>query len=389
MSSQTLAFMKIALTFPGCHRRGGVERIVLECANFLAERGHETHLLVGEWDADLLNKQVIVHPVEFKGRMPLGDLKAYVNSAPEVLRELGNQIDVVAAHNVVSPFGVCWVHSVHAAWLEASSQRRGFSGRLRQKLNPFHSYVIGLEKTVFQGRNYKKLIAMTPQIREDLKRFYNVPFEDVVIMPNGFAPKEFNIESRNQKRDSMRQKLGFKPSDRVIIFVANELERKGFKPLLDALTSLKRDDVHLLAVGKLDAQAYATEIEKAGWKERVQFTGPTSNVADYYAASDVFALPTQYEAWGLVIVEALACGVPVLTSALAGAAVAVREGDDTNRTGTLLQNPDDVSEIAKKIVPLLEGKHASHAEISESVAQYAWNKVLLDYEKLLIQCAKT
>ena len=87
----------------------------------------------------------------------------------------------------------------------------------------------------------------------------------------------------------------------------------------------------------------------------------------------------------LVIVEAMACGLPVLTSALAGASVAVKEGS----TGNLLQNPDDVSEIAAKLTPILDGKHASESQIASSVAHYAWDKVLLDYEKLLAQHARS
>jgi len=115
----------------------------------------------------------------------------------------------------------------------------------------------------------------------------------------------------------------------------------------------------------------------------VQFTGPSSEVADYYAAADVFALPTQYEAWGLVIVEAMASGLRVLTSRLAGAAVAVDEG----RTGQLLDDPADVPEIATKLQMLLNADGPSPEEISASVAKYEWAQVLRGYESILAECA--
>ncbi|RYG53671.1 glycosyltransferase [bacterium] len=135
-----------------------------------------------------------------------------------------------------------------------------------------------------------------------------------------------------------------------------------------------------MAVGRLDATAYAAEIARLGIEKRVQFTGPSNNVASFYAASDIFALPTQYEAWGLVIVEAMACGLPVVTSALAGAAVAVESG----KTGVLLDNPDDEAEIARGLTHFLDQKQIDAQGISASVARYAWDQVLLDYERVLL-----
>jgi UDP-glucose:(heptosyl)LPS alpha-1,3-glucosyltransferase len=142
---------------------------------------------------------------------------------------------------------------------------------------------------------------------------------------------------------------------------------------------LKRKNIHLLAVGRLDASAYAAEIAKLGMSDRVHFAGSTNDIAKFYACADVFALPTQYEAWGLVIVEAMACGLPVLTSRLAGAAEAVKEG----WSGELLDNPRDVEEVSAKLSLLLDGHHADGQAISDSVSAYRWDRVLLKYEAIL------
>lgn len=374
--------MKVALTFSGCHRRGGVERIMLECANFMASRGHETHIVTAEHDAQFLHPEIVVHGVNVGNGNALSQLKEFVRSGPQVVAKVAPES--LGTFGAVTPPGVCWVQSVHAAWMEISAQRRDWKGRLKQRLNPFHPYVLNLEKERFGGRKYQHLIALTPDVKADLMRFYGVPETDIAVIPNGFEPKEFCL-ARCANRDETRANLGVENGEKVVVFCANELERKGFAPLFRALVSLRRDDVKLLAVGRLDSEAYAAEIERSGWGNRVIFTGPSSDVAQFYVASDVFALPTQYEAWGLVIVEAMACGLPVLTSALAGAAVAVQESENPeHRTGILLQNPNDSEEIAAKIAPLLDGKHAEAAAISRSVARYAWSEVLLDYEKLLL-----
>jgi UDP-glucose:(heptosyl)LPS alpha-1,3-glucosyltransferase len=371
--------LKIALSFPACQRRGGVERVMLECANFLASRGHATHILATIWDADSLHSDVQAHFVPARTTPPLLRLWSFKRQSARTLAAM-TEIERVGSFGIMSPPGVLWVQSVHGAWLEISAARRGWKARLKQKLNPVHPYTIHLEKKVFGGRTYRHLIALTPQVKADLIRLYRVPETDISIIPNGFSPEEFNVEMRGQWREKRRQQLGYKPEHQVVIFVANELERKGFGPLLRAIASLNRPNVHLLAVGRLSPSAYVAEIARLGLQQRVQFTGPSSEVASYYAASDVFALPTQYEAWGLVIVEAMACGLPVVTSALAGAAVAVEPGV----TGVLLQNPDDVQEIAASLTHFLDREVNDATAIAASVQHLAWSQVLLDYERVLL-----
>jgi UDP-glucose:(heptosyl)LPS alpha-1,3-glucosyltransferase len=150
------------------------------------------------------------------------------------------------------------------------------------------------------------------------------------------------------------------------------------------VASLEDPHLHILAVGRLDAGSYRDEIERLGMSRRVCFAGSSGRIARFYAAADLFALPTQYESWGLVIIEAMACGLPVLTSRLAGAAVAVRDGE----TGRLIEEPDNVREIGEGLRSLLAGRHASPEEISASVADYKWSRIFIQYEEALAASAR-
>ena len=377
--------MRIALLYPGCHRRGGIERVLLECVNFLAGRGHEVHLFASEWDTGLVDSSVICHRVRTAGSFPAAALLGYAFHSRRALAAMDPAPDAIGVFGVQCPAGgILWVPSVHGAWLQTSRRIRGPLARLKQRCNPFHTVVLALERLMFGGRKYTKLLAHTEDVRSDLKSLYNVPAGDVDILPNGYAETEFNLAARAAHREAVRKELGYSGTDRVVLFLANELERKGFGPLLRAVASLGDPNVHILAVGKRDPGAYKEEVERLGMSRRVHFTGPSGKVAPYYAASDVFALPTQYEAWGLVIVEAMACGLPVLTSRLAGAAVAIREGE----TGRLLDDPRDPQEIAAALRPLLDGRHASAEAISESVAAYHWSRILLLYEQALVEGSK-
>lgn len=377
--------MRVALSYPGCHRRGGVERVMLECANHVAQQGHEAHAYAAAWgQPGELRPEVIRHTVNARTKphalFPLAFRRGYQSA----LNQQKPPPDVLAGFGVESPDdAVTWVTSVHKSWLEISGRQRDWKGRVRQRCNPFHPVILSLERHLFGGRRYRRLIALTDQVKEDLLHHYGVPESDVTVIPNGFAPTEFNVARRLALRAEMRHLLGYSDEQKVVVFVANELERKGFGPLLRGLSTLRSRDTCLLVVGRVSPAPYQAEIDGLGLRERVRFVGSTDDAGRYYAAADVFALPTVYEAWGLVIVEALACGLPVLTSRLAGAAVAVNDGT----TGLLLDDPRSISEVAAKLAILLEGRHAGPEQTAGTVAQYAWSQVLRKYEQLLINSA--
>lgn len=376
--------MRVALSFPGCHRRGGIERVMLEAANFLESRGHETHVFAGEWD-ETLRAGVIRHQIALRAKSPSKKVTQFIAASHPALRAMQPPPDAVGSFGVLAPpNGVVWMQSVHRAWLEISRHERDWKGRLKQKANPFHGLILRLEREQLQGRHYAHVVALTDVVKRDIMRFYEVPSEDITVIPNGFAPQEFNVERREAECETMRRKLGFAPDDKVVIFVANELERKGFGPLLEAVASLHDNRVRVLAVGRLNRADCQAQISRLKLDKQVHFTGPSSDVASFYAAADVFALPTQYEAWGLVIVEAMACGLPVLTSRLAGAAVAVRE----RWSGFLLDHPRDVGEIAGKLRLLLDGVHAQPPKIADSVLEYSWSQILPRYEDVLMRYGK-
>lgn len=380
--------MRIALTFPGCHRRGGVERVLVECANTLASRGHAIHVFASDIDPAVLAPSVTAHRIDCGSGPKLLQTARFADRAQAAMESAaktsGQQWGGHGSFGVVCPpGGVLWVQSVHREWLAISRATRSLSGRLKQTLNPFHHFIHAREKTHFLRRNYKHLIALTPTVEDELVRHFRIPRADISVLPNGFRPAEFSSALRLQNRDAKRRQLGYADSDRVIVFAANETERKGLIPLIHAIAQLGDPAVKLLAVGRLNPAESAPAIAQHNLASRIHFTGPTSSVADFYAAADVFALPTKYEAWGLVIIEAMATGLPALTSRLAGAAVAITEGPSSAATGSLLDNPTNPNEIAEKLRPLLAGRHAPPESIAASVQPYTWDRILDRYEDLL------
>jgi UDP-glucose:(heptosyl)LPS alpha-1,3-glucosyltransferase len=373
--------MKVALSFPGCHRRGGVERVVFECAGFLAQRQHEVTVFAEEWEEDdqrgVHYHRVVArrHPAFLRG-------SSYFHESTAALARQG--FDVLNTHGAVCPTGgVHWVQSVHRAWLERCREfRPPFSpARIRQRLNPLHPVILKLEETHFRERRYRKVIATTEQVRADLQRFYDVPPSDVEVIPNGFSPVEFSPERRAERRPGMREKLGLKPDDIALLFVANELDRKGFETVLGALKILDSPRLQLLAIGKPSVATIQKSAQRFGVAGQVKACGPTSDVAAYHAAGDLFVLPTQYEAFSLAILESLGSGVPVITTNVPGARDAIRPGEN----GWLLQDPKSAEELAAALSPLLDNarREALSATTPATAAQYRWPNVLERYEQLL------
>jgi UDP-glucose:(heptosyl)LPS alpha-1,3-glucosyltransferase len=238
-----------------------------------------------------------------------------------------------------------------------------------------------MEGELLRERTYKRLIALTPSVLEDLKQFYGVPNEDVDILPNGYTSDEFHVGLRALYRVEMRMEIGVPLDAWVVLFVGNEWERKGLLPLMEAIAALGDVKIHLVAVGRLPQAMVQRNAADLGLLGRVHTVSSTSSVNRWFGMADVFALPTVYEAWGMVVIEAMASGLPVLTSSLAGASEAV----DIGKNGFLLKEPRSVEEIVDGIERLRQGVLWDSDLISQSVVKYEWSLIFKKYKSILMR----
>jgi UDP-glucose:(heptosyl)LPS alpha-1,3-glucosyltransferase len=374
--------LDVLLAFPECHKRGGVERIMYECADFLATRNHNVQVLANVVDENLLRfPNVTKHDTHVKKTVWfLNGLRYYI-AATRQANKL--DFDVMNTHGCVAPVGgVPWVQSVHRAWIEVSHGLRPDPiQRIRQRLNPLHPVLLMLEREHFAKRQYRKIIVTTSDVRSDLQRIYSVPESDVEIVPNGFNPIEFNPEKRLQNRSEMRLQFGFTDRQFVLLFAANELERKGFYTLLRSMNRLRDTNVVVLVVGRYDPVEAQQSVDKHKLSDKIRLCGSSTNIAEYHAAADAFVLPTKYEAFCLAILEALGSGLPVITTEVPGAYNAIVEGVN----GLLVSNPEDVVQLASTIRTLV-GLYRDDflpTIITNTVEQYQWPTVLQRYEQVL------
>jgi UDP-glucose:(heptosyl)LPS alpha-1,3-glucosyltransferase len=287
--------VRIALSFPGFHRRGGAERVALEAARFLAGRGHEVHLYATDID-QVLATETTVHRVQVPR-------KPWFLTAPIFHLRCSRLLDVrdydaVGAFGAPSPTGgLYWAQSVHPAWLKHSKQfRSAYSkARLRQRLNPAHPLLVSLERRHLRARRYRRVLALTEAVRDDLATYHGVPSDDVDVLPVGFDPSEFNVERARTTRDEERQQHGFGDQDRVVLFAANELERKGFGPLVQAIAALNDPSVRLLVAGQVSLDGYRGLIRESGLDGRVHYAGARTDIAACYGAASAIPLHRGFE----------------------------------------------------------------------------------------------
>lgn len=286
------------------------------------------------------------------------------------------------------PGDVYWVHSVHRAWLEDGGELRYRGARIPsdvRKLLLRHQVLLRLERDYFVNHRPRAILCPAHREVDDLARLYGVPRDIIHVVPNGFDGSEFNPQRRGREREEMRRFIGAEQEDVVVLMISNEWHRKGLGVLLEAVAGLKDQRVRVELVGIQPPDDYfplAARLGLAGW---VRWHGASADVARFHAAADVFALPTTYEPFGLVIIEAMASGLPVVTSRLAGASAAIEHGSN----GLLLENPRDVAELREELASLLDPAERDRlgAAAATTVRDYEWQRVFARAERLILPSA--
>jgi UDP-glucose:(heptosyl)LPS alpha-1,3-glucosyltransferase len=234
--------------------------------------------------------------------------------------------------------------------------------RLMLQLSPKQRTLIGMERRAAKElpTGVRKILSICLMMTEQFQRAYGVGSERFVLLENPRMGAMPDISKQAEDRAWFRGHYGLKENDRVALFVGHDFRRKGLKWAIDAMAATKTN-WKLVVAGLGKVREYVEHVERAGLSERVKFIGPTREMGKVYAAGDALLLPTFYDSFGLVVVEALAHGIPVVSTEFLGAADLVRR----NEVGTIVKSPREVSAMAAA----LDGFPADGNERAELAAR--------------------
>ncbi len=295
---------------------GGAERVLGLLARGLLARGHELHVMASAWQGEP-PEGMVLHLVEPAKPAP------WAEAALRVAGGLG--LDAFLSMERVPGSPVFRAgDGVHAAWLERRAPYESWFKRLSFGLNPKHRAILDLERRTLAAPQLQTVIAISQLVAEELERFYQVPGDKIQVIYNAVDEVDLAPARDAAFRDQAREELGLEPGQAVLLFLGSGWERKGLVFALQALARIT--DALLLVAGRDRVQAWQGRAASLGVKERVRFLGLQARVAPLLAAADALVLPTIYDPCSIACLEALHCGLPVVTTKAAGASELVREG---------------------------------------------------------------
>lgn len=215
---------------------------------------------------------------------------------------------------------------VHAAWL---NQRKRISSPLREmmtRISPFHAYKRKIERDLYADPNLKAVICNSQMVKDEIHYYFSFDKEKIHVIYNAVDTDYFSPDSCQSYRSFIRSELGLNSEHTVFLFVGSGFERKGLTQALKCLARLP-EHARLLVVGKdKNMKRYLALCQRLGIEHRVVFLGVQKDVRAYYAAADAFVLPTLYDAFANTVLEAMSCGLPVITSCKCGAVDLIETG---------------------------------------------------------------
>lgn len=212
---------------------------------------------------------------------------------------------------------------LHREWLGQRARVLGPARRLSLRLNPLHRYLLDAERRLFTSPRLRAVITNSEMVRQELLAAFPFPAERVHTIYSGVDLERFHPCLRGE-RAAVRATLGVPQEVPLFLFVGSGFERKGLAASLKALP----EGAWLLVAGRDRRQTrYQALADRLGKADRVRFLGPQRDVAPLYGAADALVLPTLYDPFPNVCFEAMAAGLPVVTSWKSGAAELVREGE--------------------------------------------------------------
>ncbi|MCB2185083.1 MAG: glycosyltransferase family 4 protein [Deltaproteobacteria bacterium] len=318
---------------------GGAERSLFLLAQGLLARGHQVEVVTTRWEGQApAGLGLHLTPVRARGKG--ARLEAWARESRAAMARLGVDtflsLDRVPGSPLFRAGDGC-----HAAWLAHRAPYESTVKRLSFRFNPLHRTYLDLERRTLEHPDLRRVIAGSRLVARELQTYYQVPAAKLAVIYNGVDQMALARAREPQTRQTARAQLQLADQAPCLLFLGSGFERKGLAFALAALAHLP--EAILLVAGKGRTGPYARQARRLDLTERVRFLGPTNQVVELLAAADALVLPTMYDPCSNACLEALAAGLPVVTTRANGASELVEEGV----SGQVVADPAQAGELAE------------------------------------------
>jgi UDP-glucose:(heptosyl)LPS alpha-1,3-glucosyltransferase len=314
---------------------GGAERYLDGLIRELIARGHDVHVFSNSWQSGT-EGFTFHHVPMLRGSSFLKALSFAKSSRRTVARVPCDRVfsmDRTLKQDVYRAGDGC-----HREWLR---QRARFNSGFKQfsiAINPFHATMLSLERRMFTPEATARIIANSHRGKREIIDHYGYPADRIHVIHNGVDCERFRPAAQKAPSGQIR-----------LLFVGTGFERKGLPFAVQALARLP-SQLKLQIVGKGDVAHYQRLAASAGVSNRVEFLGKDCDMPPLYQDADVLVHPAIYEPFANVCLEAMACGLPVVTSRINGVSEIIEPG----KNGAIVERPEDIEALAAAIKPFLD-----------------------------------
>ena len=333
--------MHIAIVRRHCSlKKGGAERYCVNLFRGLQKLGHRV-TIVGEAIDDELKEEVDFIPVPVLRLNSWTKNKSFFVNTRRVLRKHRfdvvhglSRVDGLDTFRLTERLQIHWVNMYY----------RNPVARWLQHMNPRHRLVFDLERKIFGPDGVRKVIVQSQLDARLLREYFGVDESRICQIINGVDTNTFHPGVRSD-RDALREEWNIGLDDPLLVFASMDFRGKGLDSILDAMARTKNRETRLIVVGQGNVGAFERRAKSLGIAHRVTFAGRQSAIQRFYGAADLFVLPTIYEPFPNVNLEAMACGTPVITTATAGGSEIIRE----EANGYLIPDAWSIDALAERI----------------------------------------
>ena len=333
--------MHIALVRRHCSlKKGGAERYCVNLFRGLQRLGHKV-TIVGEAIDDELKDEVDFLPVPVLQLNSWTKNKSFFVNTGRVLRQHNfdvvhglSRVDGLDTFRLTERLQIHWVNMYY----------RNPVTRWLQRMNPRHRLMFDLERRIFGAGGVRRVIVQSQLDARLLREYFGVEESRICQIINGVDTTTFHPGVRAE-RAAVRQEWKIDADAPLLVFASMDFRGKGLDSVLKALARLKHRETRLLVLGQGITSSFKRQAKSLGIEHRVVFAGRQSAIQRFYGAADLFVLPTIYEPFPNVNLEAMACGTPVITTATSGGAEIIQEGIN----GYLIPDAWSVDLLAERI----------------------------------------